>query len=74
MQPPLNAQSIKTGILQQFVENAKMPESCKVLRVIHVPSDFVEQLPFATKYLAWRETLSLMYCKEEENSMINLLH
>jgi hypothetical protein len=65
--------NIRIGTLQQFVDNAESSTGSKVLRVIHAPSDFVHQLPFTTEYLAWRETRSLTYCKEEDNSMIGLL-
>ncbi|KIM35727.1 hypothetical protein M413DRAFT_32284 [Hebeloma cylindrosporum] len=68
-----NFSNIKTGTLLQFIENAELPRTRKVLRVIRAPSDEVQQLPFATDLLAWRETRSLTYCKEEDNSMFNIL-
>jgi len=65
--------NIKRGTLQQFVDNAE-EQTRKVLRVIHAPSEAVDQwFPFATKHLAWRETPSLTYCKHEEPSKISLL-
>jgi len=60
--------------LEQFVENAsESPQHRKVLRVIHAPSDVIQKLPFATDYLAWRETQSFVYCKDENISIISLL-
>ena len=70
---PTELPNIKTGSLQQFVQNAESKRARKVLRVIHAPSDFIQQLPFTTDYLAWRETRSLPYCKEEEYSTIGAL-
>jgi hypothetical protein len=70
---PLKSTNIKTGSLHQFVQNAESKRARKVLRVIHAPSDVIEQLPFTTDYLAWRETRSLAYCKEEDYSTIGSL-
>jgi hypothetical protein len=71
---PFQAENIKTGTLEQFVKNAsESPQRCKVLRVIHAPSNVMQKLPFATEYLAWHETQSFMYCKDESNSIISLL-
>ncbi len=64
---------MKIGTLRQFVDNSTSDAGGKILRVIHAPSDVLKQLPFATEYLAWRETRSLTYCKEEDNSLIGLL-
>ena len=70
---PSESTNIKTGSLDQFFQNTESKRARKVLRVIHAPSDFMEQLPFTTDYLAWRETQSLAYCKEEEYSTIGAL-
>jgi hypothetical protein len=70
---PSESTNIKTGSLDQFFQNAESKRARKVLRVIHAPSDSMEQLPFTTDYLAWRETRSLAYCKEEEYSTIGAL-
>ena len=56
--------------MDQFFENAESKRAKKILRVIHAPSDSMEQLAFTTDYLAWHETQSLAYCKEEEYSSI----
>lgn len=68
-----SASNIKTGSLHHFFQNAESKSARKILKVIHAPSDFVEQLPFATEYLAWRETRSLTYCKEEDYSTIAMM-
>ena len=70
---PTESPNVKTGSLQQFVENAESERARKVLRVIRAPSHLMRQLPFTTDYLAWRETPSLPYCKEEEYSAIGAL-
>jgi len=70
---PSGSTNVKTGSLQQFFQNAESRSTRKILRVIHAPCDFVDQLPFTTDYLAWRETRSLTYCKEEAYSTINAL-
>ena len=58
---PNELPNIKTGSLQQFIQNAESKRARKVLRVIHAPSDFIQQLPFTTDYLVWHETRSLPY-------------
>jgi hypothetical protein len=70
---PTESTNIKTGSLHQFVQNSESKKAKKVLRVIHAPSDLMQQFPFTTDYLAWRETRSLPYCKEEEYSSIGAL-
>lgn len=73
LEPSASSTNIKTGSLHQFFENAESKRRRKVLKVVHAPSDFMEQLPFASEYLAWRETRSLAYCKEEEYSTIAMM-
>jgi hypothetical protein len=70
---PSESANFKTGSLDQFFENAESKRARKVLRVIHAPSDSMNQLPFTTDYRAWRETRSAAYCKEEEYSSIGAL-
>ena len=79
--PPSESDNIKTGSLQQFFHNAEAQKTRKVLRVIHAPSDYTQQqsfttdylVSFTTDYLAWRETQSRPYCKQEEYSSITAL-
>ena len=63
---------IRTGPLRLFVDNSDETEG-KILRVVHAPSDVVHHFPFTTEYLAWRETRSLAYCKEEDDFPMRLL-
>ncbi|KIM38064.1 hypothetical protein M413DRAFT_13028 [Hebeloma cylindrosporum] len=70
---PSASTCLRTGSLQQFVDNAESKRGSKILRVIHAPSDSVQQMSFTTEYLAWRETRSLTYCKEENYSSISTL-
>jgi hypothetical protein len=70
---PLESSNIKMGTMDQFFQNAEAKTSRKILRVIHAPSDSMEQLAFTTDYLAWRETRSQTYCREEQYSSIGAL-
>ena len=70
---PSESSNIKMGIMDQFFQNMESKTSRKILRVIHTPSDSMEQLAFTTDYLTWHETHSQMYCKEEQYSSIGAL-
>jgi hypothetical protein len=62
------------GTLQEFLDNAESDGDCKVLRIVRMPSETpTHQTTFGTEYVAWRESKSRVYCKQEDPSLINSL-
>jgi hypothetical protein len=46
----------------------------KVLRIVRMPSEASpEYTPYGSEFVAWRETKSRVYCKQEDPSLIKLL-
>ena len=68
------SEKVVSGTLRQFIEHAESGDNRKSLRVVRMPSEASpSQTPFGSEFVAWRETKSRVYCKEEDPSLIKAL-